>query len=275
MILAIICSSLISVIMRISQEKRKSDMGMFIFNYAVCSLLGLLFIPKQSFSFSEKGIVFTVLLGLVGGILFLLSFLLFQQGIKKNGMMLASVFMKLGVIIPVLMSVIFFREVPKPLQIAGTALSVAAIILFNYDKSGTGGKKSIVLLILLLAASGFADSMVNVYDKLGSSKLSDVFLLLIFFFAGIFAAVLYFVRKEKMCGWDVLFGALIGIPNYFSSRFLMMSLQSVPAVAAYPIYSVATIVVISAVGIIAFHETVSKKKIIGLVLVIAAVAALA
>ncbi len=217
----------------------------------------------------------TIVLGVIGGILFLASFFLFQQGIKKNGIVLASIFMKLGVLIPVLMSIIIFRESPKILQIIGIVLSIAAIIVFNFDKKGLSTGAKIGLLIILLVVSGFTDSMVNIYNKIGNSGLNDFFLLLIFFFAGICSVILYFVKKEKMGVWDLVFGVLIGIPNYFSSRFLMLSLKSVPAVVAYPVYSVATILVITVVGIIAFKEAISKQKIIGLVLVVAAVAALA
>ena len=248
---------------------------MFIFNYAVCSILGLIYTPLGNISFHTEKIPYTIILGVISGVLYLASFALFQQGIKKNGIVLASIFMKLGVLIPVLMSIIIFRESPKILQIIGIVLSIAAIIVFNFDKKGMSAGGKIILLILLLVVSGFTDSMVNIYNKTGNSSLSDCFLFLTFFFAGISSLVLYFVKKEKMGWWDVLFGVVIGIPNYFSSRFLLLALRSVPAVVTYPVYSVATILVITLVGILAFKEPISKQKIIGLVLVIAAVAALA
>ncbi len=275
LILAIICSTLVSVFMRISQDKRKSDIGMFIFNYVVCIILGVIFTPGESYSFEDPGMPFTIGLGIAGGILFLASFVFFQQGIKKNGLVPASIFMKLGVIIPVLISIIIFGESPKILQIIGIVLSIAAIIVFNFDKTAMGTKWKIGSLILLLVISGLAESMINIHDKAGTRSLNDLFLLLVFFFAAICSVILFFIRKEKMGPWDILFGAAVGIPNYFSSRFLMLALKSVPAVAAYPVNSVSTIVLISLVGIIVFKETISKQKIVGLILVIAAVALLA
>ena len=275
LILAVLCSSVISILLRISQEKRSSDIGMFIFNYAVCILLSLLYFPRHTLSMRVEGTSFTIGLGIVTGILFLSSFVFLQQGIRKCGLVAASIFMKLGVIITVLISVTFFKESPGLLQVIGIILSVAAIIVFNYDRNGLNADSHPVLLILLLLVSGLTDSMLNVFSKIGNQELNDLFLLLVFLFAMVSSIALYLIRKERMGGWDVLLGVILGIPNYFSSRFLLLSLNTVPAVVAYPIYSVSTIVIICLAGIIAFKETLSKQKVLGLVLVAAAVAALA
>ena len=144
----------------------------------------------------------------------------------------------------------------------------------NTGSTGSTAAGSILLLLALLLVSGFADSMVNIYDNVGIPGLNDLFLVSIFFFALVCSVILYFVRKEKMGKWDIIFGLLIGVPNYYSSRFLLAALKDVPAVVAYPIYSVATLLIISIVGVICFKEHLTKRKIIGLAMVIAAVAML-
>ena len=50
------------------------------------------------------------------------------------------------------------------------------------------------------------------------------------------------------------------MPNYFSARFLLLSLSQVPAVVAYPTYSVATIVLITVVGMLAFGERLTRRQ---------------
>ena len=69
---------------------------------------------------------------------------------------------------------------------------------------------------------------------------------------------------------DVLFGALIGIPNYYSARFLLKSLSHVPAIVAYPTYSVSSIVIVSAAGVILFHEKMNRRRKAAVALVLAA-----
>ena len=68
---------------------------------------------------------------------------------------------------------------------------------------------------------------------------------------------------------ELIFGLLVGIPNYFSSRFLLRSLSYVPAVIAYPTYSVATMLVITLVGVLAFREKLGRRQwaALGIILV--------
>ena len=70
---------------------------------------------------------------------------------------------------------------------------------------------------------------------------------------------------------DGVYGLLIGIPNYYSARFLLMALRSVDAVLVYPLYSVATIILITVVGVIAFKEKLNTQKVVALVLVMIAI----
>lgn len=53
---------------------------------------------------------------------------------------------------------------------------------------------------------------------------------------------------------------LIGAPDYFSSRFLLLSLSDVPAVIAYPIYSVGAIVLATLLAVWLFHERFSRRQ---------------
>ena len=79
------------------------------------------------------------------------------------------------------------------------------------------------------------------------------------------------IRKKEQIGVkDILFGVLIGIPNYFSARFLLLALGSVPAVVAYPMCNVGTIVAISLAGAFLFRERIGKKKLAALALVVLA-----
>ena len=69
---------------------------------------------------------------------------------------------------------------------------------------------------------------------------------------------------------DVLFGVLIGVPNYFCTRFLLLSLGQLPAVVVYPIYNVGAIILIGLAGIFLFKEKLGARKAIGYGLIIAA-----
>ena len=106
LILAIVCSSLVTLVMRTSEKYSKNNLSMLAANYIMCAVLGGLYTGSASLFPAEEGLAQTLMLGALGGVLFLGSFMLLQWNIHKNGVVLPTTFMKLGIIIPTLMSVL-------------------------------------------------------------------------------------------------------------------------------------------------------------------------
>ena len=63
---------------------------------------------------------------------------------------------------------------------------------------------------------------------------------------------------------DVTFGLIVGIPNYFSARFLLLALQKLPAIFVFPGFSVGTIVAVTAVGALCFKERLTRRQLIAM-----------
>lgn len=270
LILAILSSSLVSIFMRLGEPKVKNTMVLFLSNYTVCSLTSLYFMGGQPLIPAGEGVGFAAGLGIIGGILFLVSFALLRLNIRKNGVVLASIFMKLGVLVPLVMAIVFFGEKPGFIQILGFVLAVAAIILINLESGTASAAGNTGLLLLLLLLGGLADSFVNIYDKVGVPAWKDHFLFYIFLSAGILCLITALIQRQRTGIADVLFGILVGIPNYFSSRFLLLALSHVPAIVAYPVYNVATIVLISLTGVLVFREKLSHRKMAGIAMILLA-----
>lgn len=267
LLLAIASSSMVSICMRLSEKHVKNEMGMFMANYAVCIALSYGFM-NHTLTFSmERPVWMMWILGIISGILYLVSFVAMKVNMKYNGIVLSSTFMKLGILIPTIMAVLVFHEIPRFTQILGIGFAVAAIVMINFEKGASADhlKKSWLLGLLIL--SGFTDAMANIYEQVGSALLKDDYLMVTFIFAFIFAVIFAVQGKEKVGLKDVLYGMLIGIPNYFSARFLLLSLGNVPAVLVYPMYSVMTIIVVTLAGVTFFHEKLSRKKLAALGLI--------
>ncbi|MBR5128436.1 MAG: hypothetical protein IKU67_00165, partial [Firmicutes bacterium] len=73
---------------------------------------------------------------------------------------------------------------------------------------------------------------------------------------------------------DIIFGILVGIPNYYFSVFLLAALREVSSVIVYPTYSIGAMVIIVIAGIVAFKEKISIKKGVALCLIAVAIALL-
>ena len=270
LMLAIASSALVSIIIRLGEDHVTNQMGMLLSNYVVCSICAIVCSNSDVVTAVQASGVFDIGLGVVCGFLYLAGLLLMQYNTKHNGVVLSSTFMKLGVLIPTLMAIVFFREIPKGTQVIGIVLALLAIVMIHFEKDALKeGNKKIWLLVLLLCG-GITDSTANIFEKFGSPAAKDVYLFMIFFVAGVLAFVLVLKSKKKVSPKDVIFGVILGVPNYFSSRFLLLSLSSMSAVVVYPTYSVATMIVITVVGVLAFKEKLDRKKAIALGMIVLA-----
>ena len=269
--LATASSAMVSIFMRITEKYVRNNMVMFTANYAICLTLSLLYIGDTRFFTNESGIEIVAALGLISGFLYLLSFVLLQKNIRYNGVILSSAAMKLGsVMIPVLIAILLFHEQAGRIQSTGIIIAAAAIILMNIEKGEAGKTRNKYWLIILLLGSGLTDTMANIYDKMGAAVLKNHYLFYTFSAALLTALVMVLVNKQKIRLQDICSGLLIGIPNYYSARFLLLSLGNVPAVVVYPAYSVGTIIITSMAGMLIFGEKLSVQKKLALLLILAA-----
>lgn len=265
LILAILSSAMVAIVMRFAQPRVYNPTGLLAGNYIICSLIALgLSVP--AFGGSLQGLSFASGLGLVNGLIYLGGFALMQWSTKHNGVVLSSIFMKLGILVSMLVSVVWFREFPTVLQIFGFVLAVTAILIINYSKGATLTRSSWVL-ILMLCMSGMGDVMSKVYEVYGNTQIENIFLFFTFASALVLCLVLMVYRKERLGIRELLYGALLGIPNFLSSLFLLKALSSVPGVIAFPTYSVATILVVALTGLLVFREKLQKKQVIGAALI--------
>lgn len=269
LILAIASSALVSIIMRLSNRKVTGNIAMLTVNYLMCFLVSAGYAGFDLFPSSE-GLPSALLMGSVNGLLYLGGFVLLQINVRRNGVVLSSTFMKLGLLVSIAVSVIFFHEVPDLLQVIGFCLAVAAIILINFRKESGGEAGFKAGLILMLLAGGMGDAMAKIFEELGDPALESQFLIYTFLVALILCTALMLSKKQHPGKWEVLFGLLIGVPNFFSAKFLLGALEHISAVIVYPVYSVATILVVSLTGVLAFRERLEKRQWIGMGLILVA-----
>ena len=267
--LAILSSALISVLMRLSEKHSKSSLAMLAMNYLMCGGMAAVFTGEGGLMpIRAEGFSMALLLGVLGGVGSLGAFRLMQWNIARNGVVLPSTFMKLGILVPTIFSVAIFGEEAGLLKWLGVILAIAAILLMH--GGGSVGDKSLTGLVLLMLAGGCADFMSKLFEELAPATLQNQFLFYIFVVALMLCVALCLVKKQRPGMGDLLFGLAIGIPNYFSSRFLLLSLETVPAMAAFPSFSVGTILLVAAAGVLLFKERLSGRKYLALLIILGA-----
>lgn len=272
LILAMLCSALVSVVMRMGSQGDQPRKPMLAFNYLTCFAVSLFFLRKGA---DRTGLGFAAGLGLAGGVLYLGAFLLLQRNVRDNGVALSSLFMKLGVIVPALLGVTVFRERVAATRVAGIALTLAVVfVLFGGQETRSLRQSGVRGLVLLLLCSGMAEGLSKVYNAWGDPALEGHFLCCVFGFALVLSAMLCLRLGQRPAPRDALYGLLLGLPNYFSSRFLLLALHDIPASVAYPVYSCGTILLAAASGRLLFAEKIGQRQCVALALALAALALL-
>ena len=147
----------------------------------------------------------------------------------------------------------------KHLPAIAVGVAAGAIVVFNLKKE-EGPSRFSLLLILLLLASGGGDAVVKIFEALGPQALSSHFLCFSFSVAFVLCAGLVLLHKERPDSKALLYGGIIGIANFFSSKFILGALTQIPAVVVFPTYSVATMLVVTLCGVIFFRERLRKQQ---------------
>ena len=291
LVLAIVSSSMVSIMMRVGEGRAKNNISMLSVNYFICMILSVIYTGTETMLQSGNGLSTAITLGVINGFFYIASLVLFQNSVKKNGVVLSSIFMKLGIMMPLVISIVLFREIPTIVQVIGFMIAILAIVLINLKEKSEDGswktesgeklEKEIMEksennhvklgLILVLVGCGMADGMSKIYQELGTDRHEETFLVCTFVIAFLLSIILVKIKKQRYTKAELLYGAFLGVPNYYSARFLLKALGEIPAVVAYPTFSIGTIAVITLTGVIVFKEKITRRQIFAIGLIAIAV----
>ena len=255
LILTILCSTSIALILKHNDSRSGNPLTLLCGNYFAATIIGAVFLAVRSGNqYSIESIAF----GAVLAIGFVFSFFAFAKAVNAAGTALATVSSRISVIIPIAFSVIVFNEVPKPLHYAGFALVIVTIILFYFSLRNNGDKKisasGYIYLILLLAGIGINDFAMKVFESWRPETEKTIFIFSIFSFSFVYTFLIHLLRKIKIEKRAFGRGLILGIPNIFSSVFLIEALLVYDAITVYPIINIGIILLTTVLAMIIWRE---------------------
>ena len=293
-----ICSATIAMIFKYTENKNSNRYLITSSNYFIAFSISLFLVfnkklftglvKEQSFlselkllfssatySFTPYGsVMWGLLIGGISGLFFFFSFIYYQKSVKENGVAISGTFAKLGILIPMIFSIILWKEFPTTFQWLGIGLSLVSIVIVNLSPKSLEKFDIKPTIILLFIFGGMAEFSNKIYQQYASNDYKDIFLFAIFFVAFLISMIFTLKDTSKINKRDILTGLAVGVPNLFSSFFLILSLDSLKASIAFPIYSAGSIVLINLGGLLIFKEKISNKNkvaigliIIGLILI--------
>ncbi|MCG8670680.1 MAG: DMT family transporter, partial [Pseudomonadales bacterium] len=199
-------------------------------------------------------------------VLFFGGFILMQISINRYGAGLTGAFAKLGILVPMVASLILWREYPGIPQWLGIGLSLAAIVMTM--KSGPGNLRPLLLMVLIVV--GCAEFSNKIFEKYGEPAHTSLFLVGAFATAALCSATACLIRRRRVTAPDLLLGCLIGIPNLFSSWFLIAALRDLPAALVFPVFSAGSIILILFGSALFFGERLSSSDRLAVALMLPA-----
>jgi drug/metabolite transporter (DMT)-like permease len=253
------------VIFKGFQKFKIDNFQAIIVNYFVASSLGLLVgFDAVSSSHPENWIVACVFIGAI----FITLFILMAKVSQDLGVSTASVSVKMSVVIPVVVGVILYGDLLSLKLTAGILLSLAAIFLITQKESGFH-LNHIKWPIVLFVGNGLLDSILKYAQTnyVDANEIS-VFTAACFGLAATAGMVSYpFMQsKSPLKKKNVLAGIILGIPNFGTIYFLMMTLEHTQMKSSvfFPINNIGIVILSTVLSIWIFKEGLNRKNIIGI-----------
>ncbi len=258
-------------------------------NYWVCALLGFS-LKSAYFSSHVADSVRWGSWALVLGGLFISTFYLTGLATKHLGLAVVTLASKLSFILPSLLSLWLIPNALASMTLLkwlGLGLGFVAVFCSVYqpkktDEQGASehpnGKSSVynwLLPLLVFVLGGIIDSLLNIANErfFEGQEANPFFVIGIFSVAGLCGSLvlLWQVLKDKKT-WlrpqEYLWGALLGIPNYFSVELMLLVLKDYNNNGAlvFPIYNLSIIASSACLGAFFFKEKLGKLNLLGLFL---------
>lgn len=274
LILAIIFSAMIPVIMKYAHNRKLPEEVILTFNYFVAIVFSAAFFLVKIESYAElfvdfRRLLFLLVLGIITGITFYNGFYFYQKSVRDHGVSISIAVGKMGIVIPMLLSLLIWNEIPTSLQWIGILCSVIAIGIINIVPKEFKGKKIKSSLFLFLIIGGLADFFNKMFEETVGADYSDLFLCIVFTVA-LLASLYNTIKNKNMTKESVIFGVAVGIPNMLTAFFLIHALALINATVVFPLYSGGAIMLSMCWSVFAFKEKLSRKDMLAILMIFVA-----
>lgn len=279
LLLSILSSTAIMLIFKSFKRYNISTFHAIVINYFTAIAVGFPFVNDWELVSTTYSSWY--LYALVLGSLFIGLFFLIGKTTQELGISVATVSMKLGYVLPIVLAFTLYQEPISAVKVFAIILTVFAVVLSSLktqeaDHDVSKRKWLILLPLIIFIGSGICDAIVQFAEKRFFPESGfEAFLIILFMTAavlGLIAAIVHDLRKgiNNFTIKNVSAGVLLGIPNYFSIYFLFKALNFYAnnSAAVFPINNVGIVVASTVLALILFREKLNIKNVLGFILAI-------
>ena len=223
--------------------------------------------------------------GAAHGLAMILSMLCYSYVMERAKLGITWTIIQFSVLLPFFLSILLYRERPRPVTWAGIFFIFLAIALFSSSKTRKGRGRAIpdASTGLLLAASALLTGVALAIPKVYAAGFPDlrIFTLLTYSSSTMvlvtLPVALAWRRRAAACPLSLgllPFAAYMSVTNLAAAAFLILSVKSIPGSVVYPLRNVVCILLVFLVSILLFREKVSLSEGIGTAVAVAGIAVL-
>lgn len=280
--LSAVTSVTIAHFLKVTESRSLNTIRVLTVNYFVATTIA--FIYTLSIGYPKVGfeILFQPFLLSVGvGILFIANFFIYSKSVFYNGVGISIATMRISLIIPVLLSTLWYLEFLNNYQWAGILLVfITLFLLLPNKKSLIGNEQSLNkgwLLILLFLGTGIGDASLKYYEMEYSQWITKEFFMGMVFMTAFWIGMIYILWKKswKFTREEIYVGIAIGVPNLLTSVFLISALEMMNGAVVYSSVNVLTVLGGTLLGVYYWKDRFSTMQWAGIFLTLAAIVLLA
>lgn len=276
LLLSSACSLLIAHLLKLTEMKGLRTLNTLTVNYLIASIVAFAVGGAQSAAVGISWPQFSLLgFCVIVGAFFIGNFIAYGKSVHINGVGVTIAAMRLSLLIPVIISVYFYREFLGLWKIVGILLVFGSLVLLIPRKKSVkiGKIDASWLLVVIFLVTGLSDASLKVYNEELSLSLNETLfmgwvLLGAFLIGFIFSLVkqgpLVTKKEFKM-------GAVIGVPNLYSSIFLIFALDDISGAVAFSMVNVVNVLGGTMLGLLLWDDNVSLKQWGGIAIALTAI----
>lgn len=242
-----------------------------VMNYVVASALGFIIArpyPSLSSIMTSEWLIFASIIGFI----FMVMFQFVGFAVSKIGLGVTGISTRMGVVMPILFSILYYHEQIRVLKVVGIILALMALFFIVYKKNSLKtSTKYMFFPLFLFLGTGIADTFIKYsQQEFVSNELLPFFSTMIFFVSLIVGLIINLFRKEslfrnldrKIIGWSLM----LGVVNLGSIIFLLNALKNsnIDSSIVFGINHLSIITLVVLTGIIFFKEKLTKMNWLGI-----------
>ena len=272
-ILCAASSVLIAHFLKVVENRNLSTVRVLTVNYLVATVVAFSTSGWSGIGHLDIGEGLTaIMIAAVVGVIFIANFFIYSKSVYYNGVGISVAAMRISLIMPVLLSTLWYLEILSFKQWVGVVLVFITLFLLlpNKRKMLREPFSAAWLLVLLFILTGLGDGSLKIYEREFSSLLSkEQFMGFVFLTAFLIGLIVISIRRSwnfKKMEW--VMGIAVGVPNLYTAIFLIEALERMNGAVVYSSVNVLTVLGGTLLGIMKWGDKLTKIQWSGIALTV-------